>query len=222
MGERIVNTVVAEFSDVADAEQITRLFVRLLLAALLGGVLGYEREHRGKAAGVRTHMLVSMGSALFVLVPQLGGMQLADMSRVIQGIVAGIGFLGAGAIIKNHSEENVQGLTTAAGVRTHMLVSMGSALFVLVPQLGGMQLADMSRVIQGIVAGIGFLGAGAIIKNHSEENVQGLTTAASVWMTAAIGIACGLGRESTAVIGTLLALAVLAVVPKLVDRSNKG
>ena len=158
MWERIVNTVVAEFSDVADAEQITRLFVRLLLAALLGGVLGYEREHRGKAAGVRTHMLVSMGSALFVLVPQLGGMQLADMSRVIQGIVAGIGFLGAGAIIKN----------------------------------------------------------------HSEENVQGLTTAASVWMTAAIGIACGLGRESTAVIGTLLSLAVLAVVPKLVDRPNKG
>jgi putative Mg2+ transporter-C (MgtC) family protein len=157
MGERIVNTVVAEFSDVADAEQITRLFVRLLLAALLGGVLGYEREHRGKAAGVRTHMLVSMGSALFVLVPQLGGMQLADMSRVIQGIVAGIGFLGAGAIIKN----------------------------------------------------------------HSEENVQGLTTAASVWMTAAIGIACGLGRESTAVIGTLLALAVLAVVPKLVDRPKR-
>ena len=154
MGERIVNTVVAEFSDVADAEQITRLFVRLLLAALLGGVLGYEREHRGKAAGVRTHMLVSMGSALFVLVPQLGGMQLADMSRVIQGIVAGIGFLGAGAIIKNHSEENVQGLTTAAGV----------------------------------------------------------------WMTSAIGIACGLGRESTAVIGALLALIVLALVPKLVDR----
>lgn len=154
MWERIVNTVVAEFSDVADAEQITRLFVRLLLAALLGGVLGYEREHRGKAAGVRTHMLVSMGSALFVLVPQLGGMQLADMSRVIQGIVAGIGFLGAGAIIKNHSEENVQGLTTAAGV----------------------------------------------------------------WMTSAIGIACGLGRESTAVIGTLLALIVLALVPKLVDR----
>jgi len=154
MWERIVNTVVAEFSDVADAEQITRLFVRLLLAALLGGVLGYEREHRGKAAGVRTHMLVSMGSALFVLVPQLGGMQLADMSRVIQGIVAGIGFLGAGAIIKNHSEENVQGLTTAAGVS----------------------------------------------------------------MTSAIGIACGLGRESTAVIGALLALIVLALVPKLVDR----
>ncbi len=156
MWDRFVNTVGAEFSDVADVEQITRLLVRLLLAAVLGGVLGYEREQKGKAAGVRTHMLVAMGAALFVLVPQQGGMQLADMSRVIQGVVAGIGFLGAGAIIKNQSEENVQGLTTAAGV----------------------------------------------------------------WMTAAIGIACGLGRESTAVLGTLLALGVLALVPRLVDRAK--
>lgn len=156
MWDRIVNTVGAEFSDVADVEQITRLLVRLLLAAVLGGVLGYEREQKGKAAGVRTHMLVAMGAALFVLVPQQGGMQLADMSRVMQGVIAGIGFLGAGAIIKSHSEENVQGLTTAAGV----------------------------------------------------------------WMTAAIGIACGLGRESTAVLGTLLALAVLALVPRLVERAK--
>lgn len=156
MWDRIVNTVGAEFSDVADVEQITRLLVRLLLAAVLGGVLGYEREKKGKAAGVRTHMLVAMGAALFVLVPQQGGMVLADMSRVMQGVIAGIGFLGAGAIIKSDSEENVQGLTTAAGV----------------------------------------------------------------WMTAAIGIACGLGRESTAVLGTLLALAVLALVPRLVDRAK--
>ena len=156
MWDRIVNTVGAEFSDVADVEQITRLLVRLLLAAVLGGVLGYEREKKGKAAGVRTHMLVAMGAALFVLVPQQGGMQLGDMSRVIQGVIAGIGFLGAGAIIKSDSEENVQGLTTAAGV----------------------------------------------------------------WMTAAIGVACGLGRESTAVLGTLLALAVLALVPRLVERAK--
>jgi putative Mg2+ transporter-C (MgtC) family protein len=99
-------------------------------------------------------------------------------------------------------------------------VALGAALFVLVPQQAGMQVADMSRVIQGVVAGIGFLGAGAIIKKQSEENVQGLTTAAGVWMTAAIGVACGLGRESTAVLSTLLALAVLALVPKLVDRKG--
>ncbi|WP_230180691.1 MgtC/SapB family protein [Aquabacterium sp. CECT 9606] len=154
----MVATLADEFSDVPDAAQITRIVVRLLLAALLGGVLGYERERRGKAAGVRTHMLVAMGAALFVLVPQQGGMEVADLSRVMQGVIAGIGFLGAGAIIKNHSEEDVQGLTTAAGV----------------------------------------------------------------WMTAAIGIACGLGREVTALISTVMALAVLNTVPRLLgtDKPN--
>ena len=67
----------------------------------LGGALGYERERSGKAAGLRTHMLVAIGAALFVLVPQQGGMVVGDMSRVIQGIVTGVGFLGAGAIIKH-------------------------------------------------------------------------------------------------------------------------
>lgn len=79
-----------------------------------------------------------------------------------------------------------------------LLVAIGAALFVLVPQQGGMLIADQSRVIQGIVTGIGFLGAGAIIKHRSEDDVKGLTTAAGVWLTAAIGIACGLGREYTA------------------------
>lgn len=156
MWNRILDTIATEFSDAVDAEQITRIVLRLLLAAVLGGILGYERESQGKAAGIRTHMLVAMGAALFVLVPQQGGMEVADMSRVIQGVVAGIGFLGAGAIIKNKSEENVQGLTTAAGV----------------------------------------------------------------WMTAAIGIACGLGREMTAVLSTLMALVVLALVPKVAERGG--
>jgi len=153
---RIGDTLLAEFSDVNDVEQITRILTRLLLAAMLGGVLGYEREQRGKSAGIRTHMLVAIGAALFVLVPQQAGMVIADQSRVIQGIVTGIGFLGAGAIIKHRSEEDVKGLTTAAGV----------------------------------------------------------------WLTGAIGIACGLGRESTAILSTLLALIVLAMVPRLVDRKK--
>lgn len=150
-----MSTLASEFSDVPDVAQITRILTRLLLAALLGGMLGYEREQSGKAAGVRTHMLVAMGSAMFVLVPQQGGMDIADVSRVLQGVVSGIGFLGAGAIIKNR------------------------------------------------------------------ETVQGLTTAASVWMTAAIGIACGLGRESTAVLSTLLALVVLILIPRGLDRGHK-
>jgi putative Mg2+ transporter-C (MgtC) family protein len=70
MWDTIVSTFVDEFSDLPDAEQLTRLTVRLLLAALLGGLLGLQREHQGKAAGVRTHMLVALGSALFVLVPR--------------------------------------------------------------------------------------------------------------------------------------------------------
>jgi putative Mg2+ transporter-C (MgtC) family protein len=95
-----------------------------------------------------------------------------------------------------------------------MLVAMGSALFVLVPQLSGTQLADMSRVIQGLVAGVGFLCAGAILKSGGQEQeVRGLTTAAGMWMTAAIGMACGLGREVTAIIAAALALVVLALVP---------
>lgn len=154
---RVVQTLLEEFSDLADVEQITRVLLRLTLAALLGGVLGYERQSQGKAAGIRTHMLVAMGAALFVLVPQQGGMQVADLSRVIQGVVAGVGFLGAGAILKLRDEEQVVGLTTAAGV----------------------------------------------------------------FMTAAIGVACGLGRESTALLSTLLALVVLALVPKLVARGSK-
>ena len=154
MWKRILDTLASEFSDATDVEHLTRILIRLLLAALLGGALGYERQHQGKAAGVRTHMLVAMGAALFVLVPQQAGMSVADLSRVMQGIVAGIGFLGAGAIIKLREDDDVRGLTTAAGV----------------------------------------------------------------WMTAAIGIACGLGRESTALLSTILALIVLAGVPKLLGR----
>jgi putative Mg2+ transporter-C (MgtC) family protein len=94
-----------------------------------------------------------------------------------------------------------------------MLVAMGSALFVLGPQLSGTAIADMSRVIQGLVAGVGFLCAGAILKSGDEQAVKGLTTAAGMWTTAAIGMACGLGREVMAILSTLLALVVLGLVP---------
>jgi len=155
MTEVVFETLRAEFSDAIDPAQITRIAVRLLLAALLGGALGYERERSGQAAGIRTHMLVAMGAALFVLVPHQAGMAIDGLGRVVQGIVTGVGFLGAGAIIKHRSRETVHGLTTAAGV----------------------------------------------------------------WMTAAIGVACGLGRETTAVISTILALAVLSLVPHPLRRN---
>ena len=116
MWQSIWNTVLSEFSDIPDATQITRITVRLLVAALLGGLLGYEREQRGKSAGVRTHMLVAIGAALFVLIPQQAGATAADLTRVLQGLIAGVGFLGAGAIISGTKQVETRGLTTAAGL----------------------------------------------------------------------------------------------------------
>ena len=147
----VLATLREEFSDLGDAAGVTRVAVRLIVVMLLAGLLGYNRE-------------------------------------------------------KNAS---------AAGLRTHMLVGVGAALFVIAPQQAGMSVGDLSRVLQGVVAGIGFLGAGAIIKMRDREEIKGLTTAASIWATAAIGIAVGMGREMTAVLATVLALVILALVPKL-------
>jgi putative Mg2+ transporter-C (MgtC) family protein len=147
--QEIWNTVRSEFSDIPDVAQVTLIIVRLLVAVALGGLLGWERELRGKAAGVRTHMLVAAGAALFVLIPQQAGASLADMSRVMQGLIAGVGFLGAGAIILGNQQVSTRGLTTAAGI----------------------------------------------------------------WLTAAIGVAAGFGREATAVLATFIALLIFVAVP---------
>ena len=112
----------------------------------------------------------------------------------------------------------------AAGLKTHILVSVGSALFVLAPLQMGISGADVTRVMQGIVSGIGFLGAGAILKLDNEERIQGLTTAAGIWMTAAIGMAAGMGMEMVAFITTIAALAVVSTLQKLMPdkRRNVG
>ncbi|MCV2892807.1 MgtC/SapB family protein [Lentibacter sp. XHP0401] len=151
MGQDIWAATVREFSDIPDIATITLIFIRLTLAAILGGILGYERERKARSAGVRTHMLVAVGAALFVIGPLQSGMPIEDMSRVLQGIVQGIGFLGAGAII----------------VRT------------------------------------------------AQHQVEGLTTAANIWVTAAIGVLAGLGLEATAVLSVAIVLIILAVVPYL-------
>lgn len=158
MWQEIWNTVLSEFSDVQDAEQVTRITLRLLVAATLGGLLGYEREQQGKSAGVRTHMMVAIGAALFALIPQQAGASSADLSRILQGLIAGVGFLGTGAII------------------------MG----------------------------------------NREVETRGLTTAASIWVTAAIGVAAGMGRETTAVLSTLIALLILSVVPWIYRTKNQN
>ncbi len=151
---RIAATVVGEFSDLPNLEQFTRVVLRIGVAVLLGAMIGYERELRQSSAGLRTHMLVALGAALFVMVPQQGG--IGD--------------------------------------------------------------ADMSRVLQGVIAGVGFLGAGAVLKRDDKDEIRGLTTAASIWVTAAIGIAVGLGREATALLGTLVVLIILTVLRRFNRR----
>jgi putative Mg2+ transporter-C (MgtC) family protein len=149
MLEEIRTAALGEFKDLPDLATITIITVRLLLAAALGGILGFDRERKARSAGVRTHMLVAVGAALFVIGPLQAGMPIEDMSRVLQGVVQGIGFLGAGAII----------------VRT------------------------------------------------AQHQVEGLTTAASIWATAGIGVIVGLGLEATAILCALVVLFILAVVP---------
>jgi putative Mg2+ transporter-C (MgtC) family protein len=153
----VVNTVQQEFADLPDASQITRVALRLLMAVVLGGLVGYERESRDSSAGLRTHMLVALGAALFVMVPEQAGMEQADLSRVLQGVISGIGFLGAGAVLK------------------------------------------MSH----------------------DNRIRGLTTAASIWATAAIGVTVGMGREATAIMSTVLTLVILAVLLKVEKRIKR-
>jgi putative Mg2+ transporter-C (MgtC) family protein len=127
------------------------LVLRLGVAVFCGAVLGWEREAQRKPAGLRTHILVALGSAAFIL----GALQL-------------------------HIE----------------LIAKNQAAN-----------ADLMKVLGGIVGGIGFLGAGSIIQ--SRGNVRGLTTAATIWLTAAVGLAAGLGYFRLAAISTVLALVVL-------------
>ena len=97
-----------------DAEYLLWVAYRLGTAALLGGLIGAEREWTGKAAGLRTHMTVALGCAAFVLIAIEATNDTSDLSRAIQGVTAGIGFIGAGAILKRKDEEDIKGLTTAA------------------------------------------------------------------------------------------------------------
>lgn len=110
----------------------------------------------------------------------------------------------------------------AAGLRTHMLVAMGSALFVLGSSAAEMSIEGLSRVVQGIATGIGFIGAGAILKRQDEREIEGLTTAAGIWMTAAAGVAAGFGRIGLALVSILLAWIVLAVIGRIETAAGRS
>jgi putative Mg2+ transporter-C (MgtC) family protein len=105
-----------EFLKLPELAHFAQVTFRLIAATVLGGLVGAEREWVGKAAGLRTHMLVSLGAALFVLAPAEAGLAEGDTSRIIQGVAAGIGFIGAGTILKRTDREEILGLTTAASI----------------------------------------------------------------------------------------------------------
>jgi putative Mg2+ transporter-C (MgtC) family protein len=132
------------------------LFARLFLAAGLGGAIGVERELRQKAAGLRTNMLIALGSAVFTIV----SLEIA----------------------------------AAAG-------------------------GTPDRIAAGIVTGIGFLGAGSILR--SGRSVHGMTTAATIWVNASVGMAAGAGLYTVAIIGTIITLIVLALLPYLEQRLDR-
>jgi len=125
--------------------------LRFLLAVALGAAIGYQRERAGKAAGMRTLILVSGGAALFT-------------------VVSIYGFAGA--------------------------------------------TVDISRVAAGVVVGVGFIGAGVILRGQREEEVAGLTTAATIWVTAGVGLAAGAGMYLPSVIATAVILGIL-LLPKI-------
>lgn len=100
----------------------------------------------------------------------------------------------------------------AAGLRTHVLVTLGTCVFVLGGSGFGMDGDGLSRIIQGIVTGVGFIGAGSILKLNDERDIRGITTSAGIWMASAIGVAAGLGEVLLAVAATVVALIILAVV----------
>lgn len=124
----IWTTVQAEFGDLADVERLTRATWRMGEALLLGAAIGWDRERRDAEAGLRTHMLVALGAALFVLVPMESGMDDEQLSRVVQGLVSGIGFLGAGAVLKDQDEGRIHGLTTAASIWATAAVGVAAGL----------------------------------------------------------------------------------------------
>lgn len=133
------------------------ILIRLLLAALWGGIVGIEREYRGKSAGFRTLIMISMGSCFFTM-----------MSQFIGGV------------------------------------------------------SNPDRIASNIVTGIGFLGAGVIFRG--ENRVNGITTAATIWVVAAVGMGIGAGRYISAACASILILFVLAILPYMerrIDRWNK-
>lgn len=156
----------------ATLDQDLSILMRLLVAAFLSSLIGFERELTGKEAGLRTHMLVAIGSALAI------------------------------------------SLVEVATEYTLKLIPVNA------PSGFRLQIAPLD-VIQAVMAGIGFLGAGTIFMARQNTHVKGLTTAASIWVTAAIGLTVGFSRYALAIGATLLILFVLHVMPRIMPTNRQ-
>ncbi len=146
----VADALAAEFSDLS-AAQAVQLAVRLAVAGLVGGLIGWNRERAGKAAGLRTYILVAVGSAAVIAVPQQAGFGPEGVARVWQGLLAGIGFLGGGCILKAEGEGHIRGLTTAAGIWLTSAVGAAAGVgremsAVLIGVLGWFTLAVLGRL----------------------------------------------------------------------------
>jgi putative Mg2+ transporter-C (MgtC) family protein len=142
------------------------------------------------------------------------GMAIPDIQQVIRVTVR----LGSALIVGTAIGLQRELTHHPAGLRTHMLVALGTALFLVGPTEAGMDSAALSRILQGLATGIGFLGAGAILKLAPEREIHGLTTAAGVWMTAAASAIAALGLVAVAFSGTALVLLVLAAFRRIERR----
>ncbi len=132
-----------------DTRQFAHVVIRLVAATFLGAVIGLQREKAGKPAGIKTHILATLGTTVFLLACSSYGMSSDGLSRVIQGIVTGIGFLGAGAILKLDEKRDIKGLTTAASIWISAAIGVAVAL-------GALGLAILSTVLTvGVLAIIG-------------------------------------------------------------------
>ncbi|MFC6171177.1 MgtC/SapB family protein [Loigolactobacillus jiayinensis] len=141
------------------------IVLRLLLAVIIAGVIGYDREYKNRPAGIRTHILVCVGACVIALIQQKIGFQAIEFARAF-------------------------------------------------PRFAGVVRADEARLIAQVVSGIGFLGAGTIIVTR--HSILGLTTAASLWAVAGLGLAVGMGYYEIAIISALVVIGVLTFLQKII------
>ena len=181
-----------------DNTEIARIVVRLVVAAVLGGILGFQRAEAGKAAGMRTHMLVALGAAMVVLAPHLAGMSTADISRIIQGTVTGIGFIGGGVILKQSDHRYIEGVTTAAGIWLTATVGIVAGMGRLALGLAGALLALM------ILTVIGRLKWETPFCEGTQRSIEPLASSTSI--SSAI---LPMGRKRTILLPLALAVAIL-------------